>query len=154
MSPTRRAANETLKNSGRQSMDKQQKQQLQQQQQLQKQQTMQLLQVLCETDDSEPDEKELNQLLGSLTEESVSRENPDLETNIDSVDQYERRDTIIVSGPLISEETQQENIKESDINIAHRIGPVHSQRKRPSIVKLSNRALKHDLVGACIQMKP
>ena len=193
-------------------MDKQQKQQLQQQQQLQKQQTLQLSQVLCETDDPEPDEQELNQLLGSLTEESQSlvkiltlvltkkfkveikvlkdelnrkddqitklneeisdlkEKVQDLETNIDSVDQYERRDTIIVSGSLISEETQQENaanifitairehlkvnIKESDINIAHRIGPVHSQRKRPIIVKLSNRSLKHDLVGACIQMKP
>ena len=74
-----------------------------------------------------------------------------LETNIDSVDQYERRDTIIVSG------SQQENaaniftsaikehlkinIAESDINIAYRIGPVRCQRKLAIIVKLCNRSL-------------
>ena len=194
-------------------MDKQQQQQLQQQQQqLQKQQTLQLSQVLSGNDDLEPDEQELNQLLGSLSEESQSlvkiltlvltkklkveinvlkgelckkddqitklndeisalkEKVQDLETNIDCVDQYERRDTIIVSGPLLPQETQQENvanifttavrehltvnINDSDINVAHRIGPVNSQRKRPIIVKLSNRSLKHDLVGACIQMKP
>lgn len=93
-----------------------------------------------------------------------------LETNFDSVDQYERRGTIIVSGLMLPEEAQQKNtdstfittireylkvnIREADINIAHRIGPVHYQRKRPITVKLSNRSLKHDLVGACIRMKP
>lgn len=205
--PTRRTVSETAKNPSRLSMDKQQ-----QQQQLQTQHTQQLLQVLSGTDDTEPDEQELNQLLGSLTEESqslvkiltlvltkkvkteinvlknelnkkddqINKLNKeindlkdkvqDLETNIDSVDQYERRDTIIVSGPLIPEESHQENaaniiitairdhlkinLKESDINIAHRIGSAHTQHKRPIIVKLGNRSLKHDLVGACIQMKP
>lgn len=94
----------------------------------------------------------------------------ELETSIDGVDQYERRDTIIVSGPSLSDETPHENpstvitnafkdhlklnISVWDINIAHRIGPANSQRKRPIIVKLCNRTLKHDLVGACIQMKP
>ena len=94
----------------------------------------------------------------------------DLESNNDSVDQYERRDTIIISGPLIPEETPQENtahtvtslvkenlkinISESDINISHRIGPKQAHRKRPIIVKLNNRSLKSDLVGACIQFKP
>ncbi|XP_063854411.1 probable serine/threonine-protein kinase pkgA [Scylla paramamosain] len=93
-----------------------------------------------------------------------------LETNIDSVDQYERRDTIIVSGPVLQEENPAENaaniitsmfkdhlkvnISYSDINIAHRIGSVNTQRKRPIIVKLTNRSLKHDLIGACIKMKP
>ena len=65
--PTRRTVSETAKNPSRLSMDKQQ-----QQQQLQTQHTQQLLQVLSGTDDTEPDEQELNQLLGSLTEESQS----------------------------------------------------------------------------------
>lgn len=196
MAPTRRAAAD-VKNS-----NQQQQQQLLQQQQAQ----------LLSQDDHEPDETEVNQLLGSLSEESkslvkiltfvitqkvtveieklkeeVTRKDSqiidlseeisdlkvkvqDLEANLDSVDQYERRDTIIVSGPVIPEETGQENttniitsvvkdhlkinISEYDINIAHRIGPKQFQRKRPIIVKLNNRSLKHDLVGACIQLKP
>ena len=94
----------------------------------------------------------------------------ELETSIDAVDQYERRDTIIFSGPLVPDETRQENttnlickvvkdnlkinISEKEINIAHRLGPVNSQKTRPVIVKLGNRSLKHDLVGAYIQLKP
>ena len=94
----------------------------------------------------------------------------DLEDNIDSVDQYERRDTIIISGPAVPEETTTENttslvttlfkdqlklnIRNEDINVAHRLGARTSQRKRPVIVKLQNRSLKYDLMGACIELKP
>lgn len=93
-----------------------------------------------------------------------------LENTIDTVDQYERRDTIIFSGPAIPDENRLENasetiinvvkdnlrinLKDSDINVAHRLGPIQTQRKRPIIVKLSNRALKNDLVGACVQLRP
>ncbi|MPC30790.1 hypothetical protein E2C01_024059 [Portunus trituberculatus] len=78
--------------------------------------------------------------------------------------------SVIVSGPALPEERKEEsatnifltvikdqlkiNITESNINIAHRIGSVHSQRKRPIILKILNQSLKHDLVGACIKMRP
>ena len=94
----------------------------------------------------------------------------ELEANIDSVDQYERRDTIILSGPALPPETNNEltnnvvisaikdnlriNISESDLSITHRLGPHTQQRKRPIIVKLTNRTLKQDLVGACVRLKP
>ena len=94
----------------------------------------------------------------------------DFETSIDTVDQYERRDTIIFSGPLVPEEKRQENttnlisnivkdnlkinISEHEINVAHRLCPINSQKSRPIIVKLVNRSLKHDLVNTCIQLKP
>ena len=94
----------------------------------------------------------------------------DLESNLDNVDQYERRDTIILSGPSIPAETNTEhttsvvvntikdnlkiNLKDSDISVSHRLGSQKQQRNRPIIVKLTNRTLKHDLIGACIQLKP
>lgn len=94
----------------------------------------------------------------------------DLEVNIDNTEQYERRDTVIISGPLLPPETRPENsvhtvtsaikehlkinVNENEISVAHRIGPVNSQRTRPIIVKLVNRSLKYDLIGACIQLRP
>lgn len=201
MPPTRRTPADNKSSS-----NQQQQQQAQRQEQLNK----------STQDNEDHNETEVNQLLGSLSEESKSlvkvltivitknitknvtmelerlkeeltkkdtqisnlteevrdlkMKVQDLELNIDSVDQYERRDTIIISGPLIPEETPQENtthtvtslvkenlkinISESDINITHRIGPKQAQRKRAIIVKLNNRSLKSDLVGACIQLKP
>ena len=94
----------------------------------------------------------------------------ELENNIDSVDQYERRDTIILSGSSVPEETTNEttnsvvisaikdNLKiilnESDISVSHRLGPKRQDRNRPIIVKLNNRSIKHDLVGACVRLRP
>ncbi|KAG0729250.1 hypothetical protein GWK47_003543 [Chionoecetes opilio] len=94
----------------------------------------------------------------------------DLELHLDNVDQYERRDTVILSGASLPPETTQENttnvttqvikdqlkinIKESDISVSHRLGPKRQQVNRPIIVKLVNRSLKRDLVGACIQLRP
>ena len=89
----------------------------------------------------------------------------ELEINIDSVDQYERRDTVIFSGPTLPPETNSEStdnivlqaIKDNlhmNISISHRLGPHNQQRNRPIIVKLSNRTLKQDLVGACVRLKP
>lgn len=94
----------------------------------------------------------------------------DLENHIDEVDQYERRDCIILSGPSLPPELPDENpthvaistIKDNlrinmtgqDISVAHRLGQKKQESKRPIIVKLVNRSLKYDLRNACIQLKP
>ncbi|KAK8372923.1 hypothetical protein O3P69_018355 [Scylla paramamosain] len=94
----------------------------------------------------------------------------ELQDTIDDVDQYERRDTVIISGPSLPDESTHENpsdqivntIKQhlhinmtpSDINVAHRLGPKQQGKKRPIIVKLQNRAKKSELVHACITVKP
>lgn len=93
-----------------------------------------------------------------------------LQDTIDDVDQYERRDTVIISGPSLPDETTHENpadiivntIKQqlhinmthSDINVAHRLGTRQQDKKRPIIVKLQNRAKKSELVQACVTVKP
>lgn len=94
----------------------------------------------------------------------------DLESHVDRVEQYERRDTIIISGPSLPPETPTEkatsvvidavkenlklNIKQEDISVAHRLGASQQGRDRPLIVKLVNRSLKYDIMGACIQLRP
>ena len=111
-------------------------------------------------------------LISTLTDEvsELKTKLYDLESHIDRVEQYERRDTLIVSGPALPVETQAENptmvavstmkdqlkinLKVEDISVAHRLGPVSEQRNRPIIVKLVNRSLKYDLVGACVRIKP
>ena len=93
-----------------------------------------------------------------------------LESHVDRVEQYERRDTIIISGPSLPSETPTENasdvvisavkdilklnIKQEDISVAHRLGTAQPGRDRPIIVKLVNRSLKYDVMGACIQLRP
>lgn len=93
-----------------------------------------------------------------------------LQDTIDDVDQYERRDTVIISGPSLPDETTHENptdlivntlkqklhtnMTHSDINVAHRLGPKQQDKKRPIIVKFHNRAKKYELVQACITVKP
>ena len=94
-----------------------------------------------------------------------------LEAQIDDVDQYERRDTVIISGPALPPETTMENcanvaittfkeqlkvnIRPEDISVAHRLGKKAPQRStRPIIVKLVNRSIKQDLVNARIQLRP
>ena len=93
-----------------------------------------------------------------------------LENHIDDVEQYERRDTIILTGPSVPPETPTENtksltvdvikeklrinMKDNCISVAHRLGAKHNQTNRPIIVKLVNRSLKYELVGACIKLKP
>ena len=91
-------------------------------------------------------------------------------THIDSVEQYERNDTVVISGPALPPESSHENtkslvvsvvkehlklvMKEEDISVAHRLGPARQGGQRPVIVKLVNRSFKYDLVGACINLKP
>lgn len=121
-----------------------------------------LLKELAEKD------KEINHLKSEIT--TLTSRVDDLELHLDNVDQYERRDTVILTGASLPPETTQENttnvvthaikehlkinIKEADINIAHRLGKQTQQRNRPIIVKLANRSLKQDLVGACVQLRP
>ena len=115
---------------------------------------------------------EKDEQIDKLTTEVVNMKDKvqELETRIDNVDQYERRDTIILSGSVLPNETTSENttsvvlntfkehlkinMKETDISVSHRLGSGKQQRQRPIIVKLSNRSLKYDLVGACMRLKP
>ena len=113
-----------------------------------------------------------NTVISTLSNEVAQIKNKvqDLESHIDRVEQYERRDTLIVSGPDLPAETPSENpttvvvstikdqlnitLKEEDISVAHRLGPVNQQRSRPIIFKLVNRSVKYDLVGSCVRSRP
>ena len=94
-----------------------------------------------------------------------------LESHVDELEQYGRRECLIFSGPsVIPAETQGENtsdiickvikdnlkliVKSSDISVSHRLGKVNEANNRPVIVKLVNRSLKYDLIGACAQHRP
>ena len=93
-----------------------------------------------------------------------------LEDQIDDVEQYERRDTLILSGPVLPNEHIMENaadlvvnalkdnlkinIVHSDINIAHRLGPKRQNKDRPLIVKLQNRTKKSEIMDACVTIRP
>ena len=110
----------------------------------------------------------INKLENNVT--NLNNRVDDLENELDNVDQYERRDTVILTGASLPPETPQENtttlvtktikdhlkinMKESDISVSHRLGQQRQQQNRPIIVKLVNRSLKHDLIGACIQLRP
>lgn len=74
---------------------------------------------------------------------------------------------MVVSGPSLAPETVQENTESlvvstfryplkinirEDMCVVQRLGAAH--RNRPITVKLMNRSLKHDLVEACINLKP
>ena len=89
-----------------------------------------------------------------------------LESHIDELEQYGRRESLIFSGNDLPAETTGEEttgvicsvvkeklgliIKSSDISVSHRLGKVKEDRSRPIIVKLINRSLKYDLVSACV----
>ncbi len=113
-------------------------------------------------------DKQINQLKSEVC--ALTRRVDDLELHVDDVDQYERRDTVILTGDSLPPETSQENttnivtqvikehlkinIKEVDISLSHRLGKPAQQKNRPIIVKLASRSLKQDLVGACVQLRP
>ena len=118
----------------------------------------------------EKDEKieRLEASLCTMKEKVVS-----LENKIDDNSQYERRDTLVISGKSIPTAQPNENcniivrnlikeqtrliLKEEDISIAHRLGrrPDSSQQDRRSIIfKLCRRDLKRDIRDACKQHKP
>lgn len=117
---------------------------------------------------NQKDEK-ITRLQGHITqlENKVSQ----LENQIDDINQYERRDTIIIGGHALPQENSNEssaevairsikdnlhiNITQSDINVAHRLGSRKSQNtKRPIIVKLFSREKKTEIMQACITVKP
>ena len=104
-----------------------------------------------------------------------------LESQVDELSQYGRRDTIILSGKeTIPAETTGEdttkivcqvikselklNIESKDISVSHRLGrpnttagsssSLSSPPNRPIIVKLVNRSFKYDLISACVSRKP
>ena len=94
-----------------------------------------------------------------------------LEDQLDDVNQYERRDTIIISGPDLPQETSGENatnvvvdtikhalkvnISPSDINVAHRLGGNKKPNsKKPMIVKLHSRLKKDELMSTCVTVRP
>ena len=96
-----------------------------------------------------------------------------LENNLDETSQYERRDTIIVSGPSIPISSSGENCKTivrdllreklsmninaEDISTAHRIGKQQrngTEDRRNIILKLCRRDLVHEIYANCRTMKP
>ena len=95
-----------------------------------------------------------------------------LEASIDQTSQYERRDTIVLSGPSIPNITQGENcktiardlfwqhlrmnIEENDISTAHRIGRQQNENsdKRNIILKLCRRDQVRDIFVNCKTMRP
>ena len=112
-------------------------------------------------------ESKLDQL-----EQLQSKEVESLKTSIDLNGQYERRDTLIISGPdlpvasdnenskLIIQDTLRRNLNlnlnPADISTAHRIGrkPAGGPDKRNIIFKLCRRDLARDIVDACKHKKP
>lgn len=94
-----------------------------------------------------------------------------LENEVEEVNLYERRDTIIISGPNLPIEEQNEstvdktisiikdnlhlNIEHKDIKVAHRLGSRNTQNNnRPIIVKLHSRQQKYDIMRAYVTVKP
>lgn len=105
---------------------------------------------------SKAKDKQISSLESKLS--SLENKITQLETNVDDIDQYECRDTVIISGHNQPEETELENASDvivnsikhhlhvnmshSDINIAHRLGRKSEIKKRPIIVKPQNHMKK------------
>ena len=114
-------------------------------------------------------DKHINQLETKVT--TLESRIDELENQLDEVDQYERRDTVIISGPSLPLETNSENatdivvntikdtlklqISPSEINVAHRLSSKSKpMQKKPMIVKLQSRQTKDNIMSACIRLKP
>ena len=94
-----------------------------------------------------------------------------LMAEVDSNDEYERRDTLIMSGPSLPlssatensklvihtllREHLQLNINPDDISVAHRLGkkPQASPDRRNIIFKLCRRDLASEILNACKQFR-
>ena len=130
--------------------------------------------ILAEKDKEIVELKKANKLLKSSIQ--------DLELRMDELEQYSRRDCVVITGKGLPPEEENEkaveviikttkeklgvDIKPQDISVAHRLGKPRSQataqnasssgspsRPRPIIVKLVRRSLKYDLIHACINKK-
>ena len=115
---------------------------------------------------------ELQNRVSSLEKRLSAMENQHqlLHNHIDDTDQYERRDTLIISGEALSPETDDEapgevvvsslnralglDLAVADINVAHRLGRKNNNRSRPIIVKLHSRMRKSQIVRTCIAKRP
>ena len=105
----------------------------------------------------------------SLLNEKVLK----MEKLADDAEAYERRDTVIFSGPAIPEVTSNENctsllqdilktklnfnLSQNDINTAHRLGPkpkTQAPDKRSIILKLCRRDVKREIITACKNQSP
>ena len=87
-----------------------------------------------------------------------------VQNGLDAIDQYERRDSLIISGDVLPRECDLENstqvivntinsylsvpITSDDINVAHRLGRPKEGQSRPIIVKLMSRSKKAQIVRA------
>ena len=96
----------------------------------------------------------------------------EIQQKLDGNDQYERRDTLIISGPDIPEFSAGENLKitiqnlfsqklglqvqNSDFSVAHRLGPKPQSGpdRRNIIFKLCRRELVSTIFRACKEHKP
>ena len=115
--------------------------------------------------------------ISSLKTKLITQENThsthlnSLTNKIDSNEQYERRDALVLSGPLVPEVSDREDCKQiiqrllrdhtrlnlnvSDISTAHRIGKsTPGSNKRNIIFKLCRRDLVQDIFAACKTQKP
>ena len=123
----------------------------------------------------------------SEMEDELSRQRDELEelrTYADSVDQYSRRESLIISGYCLSDECEGEDttkivvdlvkdklqleLNPNSISVSHRLGKprlnktsatpstpsTKSARPRPIIIKLVQRSIKYDLIKACAIHKP
>ena len=108
----------------------------------------------------------------STAEQNRNDELRKLQINLDSTNQYERRDTLVISGPDLPMHSEDENPKTliqsllrsgirynldpSSISIAHRIGrkPARGEDRRNLIFKLCRRDLVPEIISACKTNKP
>ena len=112
--------------------------------------------------------------LSELEERTVSLERKvqSLESELDSTNAYERRDTLVMSGNIpefsvgenskalvrdILRDKARLNVDIHDLSVAHRIGQKPKNQaadKRNLIFKLCRRDLKFDILNACQQQRP
>ena len=115
-------------------------------------------------------EQEIRELHGEV--ETLKKRVKILENQVDDSDAYERRDTLILSGPSLPPVERGENcvsvvkkllqdqirldVNESEFSVAHRLGARPQNQtsdKRSLIVKFCRRECKRDVIIACKKAK-
>ena len=114
-------------------------------------------------------DKEISELKTEVKE--LREEINDIKTQVNAQDAYNRRESLIMSGPPIPKEETGENttsivlklikqhlsidLSATDISVSHRIGKkTTDNQERPIIFKLVRRSIKYDLLDACLIKKP